>query len=203
MARPLGGGCGLTLGRFPRALPRPPALRAPPCPVRPAPRSPAPSASAPECWAVGYYSSASETDDMLIEGLESGDRSLSVPAAGSDTDSSDGHLYAVACAAADECWAVGQSTDGDNYDQVLVEGWSGTSWTSVAAPDRSTAETAYSGDVNNTLYGAACAPAGECWAVGSSGYSTTPPSSRSTPPLRPRLRRRRPSPCRRPAPPAA
>ncbi|MGD0833979.1 MAG: hypothetical protein ABSA40_06065 [Candidatus Dormibacteria bacterium] len=130
-------------------------------------------ASSTECWAVGDYIGSDEGPHILILGLVSGSWTTSVGGY-VETESAAGYLYGVACATAGECWAVGRATDGDGYDQVITEEWTGTSWSSVAAPDSSTPDTPYSGDVNNALVAAACVPAAECFAVGFYGYEADP-----------------------------
>jgi hypothetical protein len=126
-------------------------------------------ASSTECWAVGDYFGSDEGAHILILGLVGGSWTTAVGGY-LETESAAGYLNGVACASAGECWAVGRAADSDGYDQVVAESWAGTSWTSVAAPDSSTPDTPYSGDVNNALSGAGCAPAAECFAVGSYGY---------------------------------
>ncbi len=126
-------------------------------------------ASSTECWAVGDYWGSDDGPHILILGLVGGSWTTTVGGY-TETESAAGYLYGVACATAGECWAVGRAADGDGYDQVVAEGWAGSSWTSVTAPDRSTPDTADSGDVNNALSGAGCAPAAACFAVGSYGY---------------------------------
>ena len=93
-------------------------------------------ASSTECWAVGDYWGSDDGPHILILGLVGGSWTTTVGGY-TETESAAGYLYGVACATAGECWAVGRAADGDGYDQVVAEGWAGSSWTSVTAPDSS------------------------------------------------------------------
>ena len=67
-------------------------------------------------------------------------------------------LLGVTCVSASDCWAVGYSFNGANY-QTLAERWDGTSWAVVTSANASTTQ-------NNVLYGVTCVSASDCWAVG-------------------------------------
>ena len=68
-------------------------------------------------------------------------------------------LEGVACADAQECWAVGYYYAGTQYfnpedADSIIERWDGSSWTMVSAP------------TGTELSGVTCASAASCWAVG-------------------------------------
>ena len=65
-------------------------------------------------------------------------------------------LYATACAAVDDCWAVGYWNASTGY-QTLTEHWDGSAWTIVPSPNKVG---------NNILQGVTCVSSSDCWAVG-------------------------------------
>ena len=65
-------------------------------------------------------------------------------------------LFAITCASALDCWAVGYSDVGSGYN-TLIERWNGSVWTIVSSPNNSG---------NNILYGVTCTSTSDCWAVG-------------------------------------
>ena len=65
-------------------------------------------------------------------------------------------LYATACAAANDCWAVGYWNASTGY-QTLTEHWDGTTWTIIPSPNSVG---------NNILQGVTCVSSSDCWAVG-------------------------------------
>jgi len=65
-------------------------------------------------------------------------------------------LFAITCASALDCWAVGYSDTGIGYN-TLIERWNGTVWAIVSSPNNSG---------NNILYGVTCPSTSDCWAVG-------------------------------------
>jgi hypothetical protein len=107
--------------------------------------------SSTECFAVGYYRSATNVAQTLIEQWDG--HTWTIVASTNNNASQDNVLDKVACASASECWAVG--SDG----QTLIEALSGGAWTTVASPDIGTG--------TNGLSGVTCASSTECWAVGS------------------------------------
>jgi hypothetical protein len=125
--------------------------------------------SASNCWAVGYYFSATGNYQTLIEHWDGTAWAIVTSPNTSPTDND--NLYKVTCASALECWAVGfyQNLTSGLY-QTLIEQWNGTSWTIVASPNTTDVTGAMEHDV---LYGVACASASDCWAVGVSYSRTT------------------------------
>jgi hypothetical protein len=71
-----------------------------------------------------------------------------------------GYLYAVICAASDDCWAVGGTAVDfvGNPTRPLIEHWDGSSWSiDSTSPNLSS---------TNLLWGVACSSQHDCWAVG-------------------------------------
>ncbi len=111
--------------------------------------------SASDCWVVGSAAGSSATQ-TLIERWNGTSWAI-VPSANtlSPTPSI---LLGVTCVSASDCWAVGYSFNGANY-QTLTEHWDGTSWAVIGSANSSTIQ-------NNILYGVTCVSSSDCWAVG-------------------------------------
>jgi hypothetical protein len=79
-----------------------------------------------ECWAVG----SSASSKPLIE-RHAGSRWAVVSNAAPNTapGAGSGSLEGVTCASANDCWAVGHSGGPDSDGQMLIEHYSGSSWT--------------------------------------------------------------------------
>ncbi|MGP8160146.1 MAG: hypothetical protein ACLQGJ_02825 [Candidatus Dormibacteria bacterium] len=115
-----------------------------------------------DCWAVG---NAGDSDGgpvtngatLIEQDTGAGWSIVSSPNPPGDTDS---RLLAVTCVSADDCWAVGYSTDADLDNYTLIEQDAGSGWTIVSSPTPSG---------GGQLNGVSCAGAGDCWAV---GYTT-------------------------------
>jgi len=134
--------------------------------------------SASSCMAVGYASDDNgENLNSVIEQWNGAAWSI-VPAA--PTGQTFDQLSAVQCAAADDCWAVGNAgpqqqnpnflpifPGGATGDQGLIEHWNGVSWS--LSPSA-----VYPSPGGGYLSGLACADASDCWASG----ATTDPSGR-------------------------
>jgi hypothetical protein len=123
-------------------------------------------ASAADCWAAGYYYSASNggipgLTQTLIEHWNG--TSWSIVASPNILAAEDHILTGVTCTATADCWAVGYhylSTYATSpIYQTLIEHWDGTSWTIATSPNTSAAQ-------QNVLFGATCNSASDCWAVG-------------------------------------
>jgi hypothetical protein len=115
-------------------------------------------ADADDCWAVGNaWNPAVSAPQTLIEYYDGTGWTVSASANSADSYNS---LSGVACSSAAECWAVGSHAQSyGSYDQTLVEGYNGTSWTVVSSADP--------GTYHNFLYGVACVEEGTaCSAVG-------------------------------------
>ena len=117
--------------------------------------------SASECWAAGYSAGSVVPWQTLVEHWDGTQWSIVSSPNGDNGSLAGNFLYAVSCASASECWAVGNTVDtssGSSITQTLIELWDGTQWSVVASPNP--------GATNNFLTGVTCASALECWAVG-------------------------------------
>src|SRR5438132_2657024 len=113
--------------------------------------------SANDVWAVGYITELNGVNTQtLIEHWDGSQWTMvSSPNPGSVRD----ELYGVAAISANDVWAVGDSFNGGNSNNLtLIEHWDGTSWSVVSSPDPG-------GD--NTLNGVVALSATNVWAVGS------------------------------------
>jgi hypothetical protein len=72
-------------------------------------------------------------------------------------------LSAVSCASAQRCTAVGAYAGSTGLGRTLAESWNGSRWSVVPSPNR--------GSGSNALFGASCAAAAACMAVGASGLA--------------------------------
>src|SRR5206468_1282429 len=115
--------------------------------------------SASDCWAVGYYITATADYQTLIERWDG----TSWAIVNSPNAAQNNRLNAVICVSASDCWAVGYSeivgAGTLNIDQTLIERWYGNSWAIVTSPNASAWP-------KNFLYGVTCVSASDCWAVG-------------------------------------
>lgn len=68
-------------------------------------------------------------------------------------------LYAITCASASNCWAVGANDDSGDAIQTFIKRWNGGTWTDVSSPNSSATQ-------DNFLQAVACASISQCWAVG-------------------------------------
>lgn len=124
--------------------------------------------SAGDCWAVGWSGNyRTSIYQGLIEHWAAGAWNVVV----SPTFSYGATLDGVACAAANDCWAVGVywdaagSTGQQAPGHTVTEHWDGSSWTVVSSPN--TAST-----LSNSLNAVTCASSNVCWAVGSAADSS-------------------------------
>jgi hypothetical protein len=119
-----------------------------------------------DCWAVGFYISASTNRyQTLIERWNG--TSWSIVASPNSSASENNSLSGVTCTSGSDCWAIGgYHSTAANYDQTLIERWNGTSWSIVASPNSSANE-------NNSLTGVTCTSGSDCWTVGSYQSAST------------------------------
>jgi hypothetical protein len=73
-------------------------------------------------------------------------------------------LYAVSCASATVCTAVGDSRSTAHVNSTLIESWDGTSWSVVPSPSPSS--------IGGYLFGVSCVSAVACTAVGGSAIES-------------------------------
>jgi hypothetical protein len=118
--------------------------------------------SASECWAVGYYFDGT-VQHTLVEHWNGTVWTLVGSPNTSATQAN--FLFAVSCASASECWAVGNYQAG-SYSRNLIEHWDGKAWAIVSSPNRS------ANLADNFLVNVACVSVSECWALGNSGFRT-------------------------------
>ena len=124
--------------------------------------------AAANCWAVGYYGTFGDPDTFKNEALHwDGHHWSLIPTPQPDGTGAGAQniLSDVACAGADNCWAVGQyGSVGTNVGFILnqVLHWNGHHWSLVSSPDPAGLA---NGD-RNELIGVRCASKRVCWAVG-------------------------------------
>src|SRR4029077_9132898 len=112
-------------------------------------------ASATDCWAAGDATNGSAEQTLAEHWNGTSWAIVTSPNTLSPTPSI---LNGVTCVSASNCWAIGYSFNGANY-QTLIERWDGTSWAVVTSANASATE-------NNVLNGVTCVSASNCWAVG-------------------------------------
>jgi hypothetical protein len=112
--------------------------------------------SASACTAVGYYYNTSGVYFTLAERWNG--TSWTIQSTPNPAGSSKPELYGVSCTSASACTAVGGYENSSGANQTLAERWNGTSWTIHA--------TTNPGPESDYLYGASCASASACTAVG-------------------------------------
>jgi hypothetical protein len=114
------------------------------------------------CWAVGYYFTASGVAQTLAEHWDG--TSWSIVPSNNSSPAQNNYFYDVTCTSAANCWAVGYFFNG-TATQALIERWDGTAWASAISPTNA-----------NRLFGVTCVSSAECWAVGDyfpSGHAQT------------------------------
>lgn len=121
--------------------------------------------SADDCWAVGaYYVAGGGGDNQGLVEQYRGD-GWSVVSSPLPPGSVESSLSSVACAGADDCWAVGGWGDVNYGGPTLIEQDTGSGWSIVSSP-------VPPGSTQSALNGVSCASAADCWAVGFSGDET-------------------------------
>ena len=115
-------------------------------------------AAASDCWAVGYYSRTVGTYQTLVQHWDGAAWTL-VPSPNTGPTQNN-ILRGVTCASANDCWAVGASSEPGSAQRTLVLHWDGAAWAIVPSANSSGA------DDYNYLFGVSCSSASECWAVG-------------------------------------
>lgn len=115
--------------------------------------------SARDCWAVGA-TGRTEADSLNYAVHWNGQSWRLVATPTLDPSHRRSALYGVSCAAADDCWAVGQIEDGKGKESPQSLHWDGRTWRSsvVGNPLAKSGGTAY-------LNAVSCTPGG-CWAAG-------------------------------------
>jgi hypothetical protein len=108
-------------------------------------------------WAVGYYSSGTAFQTLIVRW--NGTSWSQVPSPDPGGTASPHILNGVVATSAGNAWAVGQYWNGTAY-QTLTEHWNGTSWKHVASPNPAGSAKP------NILSGVAATSPGNVWAVG-------------------------------------
>lgn len=109
-------------------------------------------------WAVGYYAGPSPRfiRHTLIEHWDGTEWRI-VPSP--DGEDGSNYLYDIDARTPDDIWAVGYSYSVNAFKlHTLTLHWDGTSWTSIPAPNPSSA--------SNVFYGVSASSANDAWAVG-------------------------------------
>ena len=120
--------------------------------------------SANDVWAVGYITELNGVNTQtLIEHWDGSQwKIVSSPNPGSERD----QLYGVAAISANDVWAVGDSFNGGNSNNLtLIEHWDGTQWSVVSS--------ANIGNGKSIFSGVAALSANNIWAVGFKRNSKT------------------------------
>ncbi|MGH7758456.1 MAG: hypothetical protein ACREN7_04010 [Candidatus Dormibacteria bacterium] len=93
-----------------------------------------------------------------------------ISSGGSPAAFGDATLMGVTAISPSDAWAVGQYSpnDGTIPSETLTEHWNGSTWSTVAAPDRTLPEPLSNGSTkaNDVLTAVAAAPDGTLWSVG-------------------------------------
>ncbi len=120
--------------------------------------------SASDCWAVGYYTNtAGATENQALHWGGRKWKQVKTPDPGrSSPGGVQNELYAVTCAAASDCWAVGYYTksNGGLLNEALR--WNGKQWSLVKTPNPAGMA---DGDFNE-IEGVTCTSKSACWGVG-------------------------------------
>ncbi len=117
-----------------------------------------------DCWAVGESDSGgSESNGQILFEHDTGS-GWSITNSQAVPGSTSSRLQAMACADAEDCWAVGDYLDASGANHTLIEHYAGDGWTVDPSP-------APAGDGEIDLDGVTCVSRSDCWAVGYSDAS--------------------------------
>jgi hypothetical protein len=124
------------------------------------------SALSPDnAWAVGYYSTASGQENLVLHW--DGARWTQVPSPGPPG----GALSGLSAVSSSDAWAVGSyltNNSGTLVDKTLVLHWNGTAWAVVASPDPG-------GTTGTALTGVSALSPSDVWATGSADSDSLEP----------------------------
>jgi hypothetical protein len=121
-------------------------------------------ASDADCWAVGYH--VALAGPILTLTLHWDGLTWSLVPSPNPNPTQENFLYGVTCASSADCWAVGLTFLGQDYETV-IQRWNGSSWSLVASPN-------IAGAAQNFLYGVVCTSGSDCWAAGEYTVNGTP-----------------------------
>jgi hypothetical protein len=126
--------------------------------------------SANDCTAAGDYGTTSASGVLRNQALHWNGKKWSQVNTANPGGTKPGGLnevFALGCAAADNCWATGSygstSPPGTNLNEILH--WNGTKWAKTATPNPDGTKTGK----GNELDAATCVSSANCWAVGNYG----------------------------------
>jgi len=126
------------------------------------------------CWAVGQEGAGGKSiANQVLRWNGSTWRKFSVPNPGGTGADSVSELFAVRCAAAANCWAVGEHSRGDALLNEALH-WNGKKWTAVPTPNPGGKG---SGKISE-LEDSTCITSADCWAVGDFGSGTEGPTEK-------------------------
>ena len=114
--------------------------------------------SASDCWAVGNASTTGNANSQALAEQYRG-TGWNIVASPIVSGTQDNYLDEVTCISTVDCWAVGFSDSTQDYDQTLVEQYTGTGWSVASTPDTSATQ-------DNFLTAVTCVTAADCWTVG-------------------------------------
>jgi hypothetical protein len=133
-------------------------------------------ASASDCWAVGFAGPDTLENNFLpnimpvVTGAAAfiehwNGASWTITAAPPASGAQGTYLDGVTCVSSDQCWAVGANMGADgNPSSTLVDGWNGSSWSTVTSPDPTAS--------GSLLTAVTCLDASACWASGAIGQGS-------------------------------
>ncbi len=126
------------------------------------------------CWAVGQEGAGGKSiANQVLRWNGSTWRKFSVPNPGGTGADSVSELFAVRCAAAANCWAVGEHSRGGALLNEALH-WNGKKWTAVPTPNPGGKG---SGKISE-LEDSTCITSADCWAVGDFGSGATGPTEK-------------------------
>lgn len=121
-------------------------------------------AAAGNCWAVGFYVSASgATVSQALRWNGTRWSKASVPSPGGTALNDTSLLTGVRCTSPGNCWAVGSYANASGAELNLALHWNGRKWHLAGTPDP--AGTGGAG-AHNVLQAVTCTSSANCWAVG-------------------------------------
>jgi hypothetical protein len=137
------------------------------------------SCAAPgDCVAGGMYTGSDDNSHAFVVSETNGvwGDAIEVPGAGTLNSGGDAGVSSVSCAAAGDCAAGGQYTDGSGHVQAFVVSEQNGSWgDAIEVPGTATLNTGGKASV----YAVSCAAAGDCTAGGGGVYTGDPSHSRA------------------------
>jgi hypothetical protein len=113
--------------------------------------------SATNCFAVGYFTTASSPGRAFVERWNG--TKWSIVTSNVPSGSTGSYLNGVSCTSTTNCFAVGYFTTASNPGRTLIERWNGTRWLVLAGANAT-------GSLGSYLSGVSCTSTTSCAAVG-------------------------------------